>query len=209
MGYNGASNKCASKGFLSWIWGAICNFYNQLRNAICFSSVFYAWWARTKNFSSRFWGRVLFSDNLGFHLANQESEHLQNSLAIRRRLRYWWQGKGRNKNVIRSNGNPKQNTTEIMIYLFSYELHPGFPRNTDSLIKNIKSFDAWAQCQASTWLIAAHEQEIAPEQVMQRLRQHLRATDSVVLVPINRSGLWANFPQPIWDWVDQMQKQGY
>lgn len=86
-----------------------------------------------------------------------------------------------------------------MIYLFTYDLHPNFPRNVEPLKAELKRSIAWCHYLERTWLIGTHE---TAQPLHGRLAPYLTQLDYWLIVQItyDYSG-W--LPKEAWDWITQ------
>ena len=90
-----------------------------------------------------------------------------------------------------------------MIYLFTYELHPSFPRNIEPLHAELENSLAWCHYMDRTWLIATDEDV---GQLNRRISRHLRQSDMwlVVQITLEYDG-W--LPEEAWDWIQKTAAQ--
>ena len=85
-----------------------------------------------------------------------------------------------------------------MIYLFTYDLHPNFPRDIEPLKKELRTSRAWSNYLERTWLIGTDETVV---QLHGRIAPHMTANDSWLVVHI--SDYWGWLPKEAWDWIDK------
>lgn len=84
-----------------------------------------------------------------------------------------------------------------MIYLFTYDLHPSFPRNIEPLKNELRSSPAWWNHLERTWLIGTSENA---QQLQARIARHLTANDLWLIVRITYD-YWGWLPKEAWDWI--------
>jgi len=89
-----------------------------------------------------------------------------------------------------------------MIYLFTYDLRPSFPRNVEPLKDELRKSIAWCNYLEKTWLIGTNE---SYDQLNARLAVHLTANDYwlVVRITYQYTG-W--LPKEAWDWIVQTSR---
>jgi len=86
-----------------------------------------------------------------------------------------------------------------MIYLFTYDLHPSFPRNVDALTNELRNSEAWCNYLERTWLIGTRETH---HRLNARIAPYLSPNDYwlVVRITYEYSG-W--LPKEAWDWINK------
>ena len=101
-----------------------------------------------------------------------------------------------------------------MIYVVSYDLAPIPSRrrqrkspsepNPKFFIEELEESRSWWHYLENTWLISTNE---SLAQLDERLRQHLRQTDKLLIIPFN--GKYAGFlDNEAWDWIDERVARG-
>lgn len=88
------------------------------------------------------------------------------------------------------------------VYIVTYDLsNPG--RNYESLLKRIKSYEAWARLGGSSYLVCTEQ---TATQLRDNLTPALDANDSIYVGLMGVSAAWRGMSDEVSNWIKNNQK---
>lgn len=90
-----------------------------------------------------------------------------------------------------------------MLYSINYDLK-GPKAEYSPLVEAIKGLGTWWHYLDSMWIVVSQENA---QQIYNRLGQHLKGGDNLIVLDITRSNYWGILPKDAWPWLADRQSE--